>query len=94
MTARSRDKSDFSAAQSGVHIKAANSAEAFLFKEPFLDPGECAVVILDGDVHGALADEPVNETLRQRTQEDADAAQNHEQQAAGSKLILAVQNMS
>src|SRR5258708_40210593 len=69
----------------------AYSLEKLLFQKPLLEPCECRVIIFHGDHNGGLAHDPVPEPFRHGPQPDAHAADDHEQQPAGSEVVPASQ---
>ena len=61
--------------------------------EELLHPLKRVVVILHGDCHRRLGLQLPPKTQWDGTQKDTDAAEDHEQQAARGKLVLAIQNV-
>src|ERR1700692_532570 len=93
MAAWCRNERNPLAPHSGVQIDSADSLEKLLFQKPFLHPNECCIVILDSDHQRSLLDEPFPNSFGNGTQIDAHATDDHQQQSARCKLILATKNV-
>src|SRR3954470_22285644 len=90
MASGRRNERQLGTAQCRVEIDAANALQKLLLQEPFLHPVERRVLVLDGDGQRRLVDDPEPEALRKRAQVCDDSADDHQEQAARSKLVLAV----
>jgi hypothetical protein len=91
MSSRRGNKRRLLPAQSGVEIDAANPPQELLLQKPLLNPGKRSFLIIHSDRHRGLLNQPEPEFQGQLAQENADRADNHQQQSAGSELILAAQ---
>jgi hypothetical protein len=93
MNAWSRNERDAFRLQSRVEINPPDSLQKLLIEEPLLDPNKSCVVVLHGDHHGALTDDPVPQLLRDRSQVGTYSANDHEKQSARGELILAAEHV-
>src|SRR5437660_9724767 len=67
--------------------------QELLIEKPLLDPDEYCVVVLHGNHHRGLADDPVPQLLRDRSKIRAHRANRHEEQSARGKLVLAAKRV-
>src|ERR1700704_1378474 len=91
MRPRRRNESNSFIADSRVQINSSNSLQEMLLQKPFLHPEERSVIVVHGDHHGRLTDQPFPQSLRDRAQIHAQTADDHEQQSAGGELVVAAQ---
>ena len=79
-------------AQRRIQIHAANSFEKLLLQKPLLHPHERGIIILHGDNHRGLSNDPVPEFFWYGSEVHTHPANNHEQQPAGGELVPAGQH--
>ena len=93
MNPRRRNQRDTFVAHRRIQIDSADSLQKLLLQKPFLHPGECRIVVFHGDHQSALLHQPVPKFLGNSPQVNAYSADDHQQQSASSKLVLAAQNV-
>ena len=93
MLAGCGDEGHLGSAENGVKVYAADALEKMLFQEPLLDPLKGGIIIFDCDDEGELSDEEGSELSGELSKENAYATDEHEKEAAGGELILALEEM-